>query len=122
MPRLLCALRRCLQDGSAGQLGPNAAYNETTPVAVSSSLQFSAIAAGSGHTCALAVDGALYCWGAAPANGLEDTTGSTKTPTEAGSGRKFVAVSAGYALTCVLDAAGDVWCMGECALLGGSLF
>jgi hypothetical protein len=36
----------------------------TTPVAVSGDLRFTTISAGGSHTCGIATDGVVYCWGA----------------------------------------------------------
>lgn len=93
------------------QLGPNGNRTETTPVLVSTDQDFTDIATGSAHTCALAMDGRLFCWGMSPANGLD--IGSFDDPREVGGGRTFRQVSAGTGLNCALDPSGTLWCMGE---------
>ena len=56
----------CWGDDNYGQLGNGATpVNEgiSTPVAVAGGLTFSALAAGSVHTCGVTSAGAAYCWG-----------------------------------------------------------
>jgi alpha-tubulin suppressor-like RCC1 family protein len=61
---------RCWGYNYYGQLGDNTALtnggqgiNQPTPVALFGDLNFTAISAGSMHTCAVAVGGTAYCWG-----------------------------------------------------------
>lgn len=55
----------CWGGGSEGQLGDGSSANRTTPVAAlgSSGLRFSKLSVGDAHSCAIATDGRLYCWG-----------------------------------------------------------
>ena len=46
-----------------GQLGDGTNIVRTVPAGVTGGVLFRAIAAGGSHTCALATDGAAYCWG-----------------------------------------------------------
>ena len=65
-----CAVRTsgvldCWGLGTSGQLGrPIAASAQTTPVQVAGGQQWSAVASGRDHTCAIATGGILNCWGA----------------------------------------------------------
>ncbi len=62
----------CWGSGNFGQLGVKAGISKllskergsADPVAVAGGLRFRTIAAGEGHTCAITLDGAAYCWGA----------------------------------------------------------
>ena len=55
----------CWGGNGVGQLGDGTGYNRTTPVAVADLAgSVKAIAAGSGHTCALLDSGDVQCWGA----------------------------------------------------------
>jgi alpha-tubulin suppressor-like RCC1 family protein len=54
----------CWGDNSSGQLGDGSEISSSAPVAVVVSGQaWTSVAAGSAHTCALATDGTLWCWG-----------------------------------------------------------
>jgi alpha-tubulin suppressor-like RCC1 family protein len=45
------------------QLGDGTYGTKREPVPISSELTFKAVSAGTDHTCAVATDGAAYCWG-----------------------------------------------------------
>lgn len=69
----------CWGDGTFGQLGNGRGgapvvnpYVEARPVAVSTTLQFNDIAAGTGHTCGIATDGRAFCWGLGTSGQLGD--------------------------------------------------
>jgi alpha-tubulin suppressor-like RCC1 family protein len=84
----------------------------SVPVAVPVAGRFEGIAAGSGHTCALREDDAVFCWGANPLGQLGgDTLGTGGIVRVAGVPR-LIAVAAGHAHTCGLDADGRAWCWG----------
>lgn len=91
----------------------------TAPVPVSGGHAFAAIACGIQHTCAITLDGSVWCWGLADANGLVEA--STTNPVELTLQLEestpqfgpFVALSAGNGLSCALDTRQDVWCWGE---------
>jgi alpha-tubulin suppressor-like RCC1 family protein len=77
----------CWGANAAGQLGDGTAMERNVPVAVAPApgeaapLSFTAISAGSVHTCALTAAGAVYCWGANSDGQLGDgTTGERRTP------------------------------------------
>ena len=74
---------------------------------------FTAIAAGSGHTCGLTVAGDVLCWGDNSSGQLGDGTQTTRLSPVPVLGLHVVsAIAAGGAHTCAL--AGDgVWCWGE---------
>lgn len=99
-----------LGDGSPGQV--------RTPTRVGT-LRFRHVAAGQNHTCAIADDGALYCWGqdfdadgyAGPV-GLPGA-GSYATPTQVGDGHDWAAISTDTFHTCGLRAGGELWCWGR---------
>ena len=54
----------CWGSNSAGQLGTGSALGNGIPVVVRSSVAtWSMVASGNSHTCAVASDGSLWCWG-----------------------------------------------------------
>ena len=68
----------CWGDNLWGQLGSaTTTRTNTTPVPVSGGLMFSALSAGSLHTCGPTAGGAAYCWGL---NG-DGQLGNNLTPT-----------------------------------------
>ena len=108
-----------------GQIGDGSTTNRTTPTAVSGGLTFSSIAAGgdffssleqinAGHTCALSVSGAAYCWGYGLGGQLGDGTRANRTtPTLVSGGLTFTAIFAGSRSTCALTADGTAYCWGS---------
>jgi alpha-tubulin suppressor-like RCC1 family protein len=72
------------------------------------------VAVGGRHTCAIQVDGSVWCWGAGEYGQLGDGT------TEGGSRPRWVQlllgatdVAAGDAHTCIVVSDGSVWCWGK---------
>ncbi len=59
-----------------GQLGigPRRSDFERSPVAVATDVRFDRMAAGSGHSCGIAISGAAYCWGSNQYGELGDGT------------------------------------------------
>jgi alpha-tubulin suppressor-like RCC1 family protein len=99
-------------DGS-GELGDNATTARNTPAPINSSLSFTAVSAGSQHTCAIATTGAIYCWGRSDSGRLGDGTGFTGLgPIKVAGTVTFTALSAGDAHTCAIAVSGDAYCWG----------
>jgi alpha-tubulin suppressor-like RCC1 family protein len=82
-----------------------------TPVQIISS-GVKAVAAGGWHTCAIKIDGSLWCWGLNQYGQLGDGTKEDKyTPVQIiSSGVK--AVAAGGVYTCAIKEDGSLWCWG----------
>lgn len=112
----------CWGLNTAGQLG--AALPDLvsgTPVRVAGQIVFRSISAGDFHTCAIASDDAVYCWGANVTSVLGVETVSeqcslqpcSRSPVRAG-GASFTATSldAGATHNCALDSSGTVSCWG----------
>jgi alpha-tubulin suppressor-like RCC1 family protein len=105
----------CWGNNFFGQLGVGDTLPHTGPVAVSSSLHFSAISVGFWHTCALTTNGAAYCWGYNAAGELGTppaTAQQSSTPIAVGGGQTFASISAGSLYTCGVTPAGAAYCWG----------
>jgi alpha-tubulin suppressor-like RCC1 family protein len=119
-----CALKKdatlwCWGGNYSGQLG-----NATAPVSntskVSAPMQvtgsaWKSVSAGQSHTCAVALDGTLWCWGDNAHGQLGDKTQALKsTPVNiVVAGQSWVAVAAGASHTCAIAAGGSLWCWGD---------
>ncbi len=83
------------------------------PTAAQTPLRFSAVSAGSQHSCALTTDGRAWCWG--DNNFGQLGTGdsiSSSAPMPVVGGHTFTAISAGSGHTCGLTREGKAWCWG----------
>ncbi len=125
--RHICAVRGptgrravCWGGNELGQLGDGRTYvsswswtiRDILPVAVSSSISFIDITAGSHHTCGLTAGGLAYCWGDNAA-GQVGGGGVVVTRPQAIPGLTFVALRAGRAHSCGLVAGGGAYCWGD---------
>jgi alpha-tubulin suppressor-like RCC1 family protein len=117
-----CAIRRsgrlmCWGDDYSGQVGNGAGIGGTTtpaPVAVAVA-RWSRVSAGGAHTCAVARDGGLWCWGEDDAGQVGDgdaATGPHETPVRIEPEERWVRVAAGPAHSCALGSTGGVVCWG----------
>ncbi|MFH1764492.1 MAG: hypothetical protein ABIF09_09900 [Gemmatimonadota bacterium] len=93
------------------RLGPT----ERDPAQVPGGLAFAEISANHGYTCALTLDGALYCWGLNLSGllGTGTTTGISTTPQQVAGGYSFTLMSAGSTHMCGVTAAGAAYCWGD---------
>ncbi|MEO7043266.1 MAG: Ig-like domain-containing protein [Gemmatimonadaceae bacterium] len=99
------------QLGAVGD-GTNANFR-TSPVAVAGGLKFTALAAGSGHSCGVATGGVAYCWGMNRNGELGDGTETDRNvPTPVAGGLAFVSLTAGFGETCGVTTSGDAYCWG----------
>lgn len=93
------------------------------PVRAEARVRFTAVAAGSKHTCALAADSTAYCWGGNRLGqlGTGDTVHAMMPKPVAGA-RRFSALTAGTDFSCAVASDGAAWCWGDNALgqLGGT--
>ena len=104
----------CWGDNGDGQLGVSSADAGTghAPVTVSGG-PWIAPAAGSRHTCALASDGGVWCWGG-NANGQLGSGDRTSRPDprQVALPAKAVDVRTAFEFTCAVLADASVWCWG----------
>ena len=72
-----------------------------------------AVSTSRSHTCALTLDGAVYCWGLNFWGELGDGTfNSSNSPVRVVTSATFKSISAGGSLTCALDDQGRAFCWG----------
>ena len=104
----------CWGDNFLGQLGqPRSVAGSATPMAVPGLEDIVNLSAGHGHTCAIAEDGAGWCWGQ---NGIGQL-GSGAPPGASGPVRvagvpPLAELRVGYHHTCAVDTDGGGWCWG----------
>ncbi len=108
---------KCWGDNYAGQLGDGTDWSRTTPTPIASSLQFSAIDAGSSSTCGVTSGGELACWGLLPYNGMpyfgRSSNNWSTTPVTQLSHPGFRTVTVGFGFICAqYDAHG--WRENDC--------
>ncbi|HEY2898588.1 MAG TPA: hypothetical protein VGJ12_15715, partial [Gemmatimonadaceae bacterium] len=88
-----------------------------TVAAVTTTLKFASLAAGSLHTCGITADGTSYCWGDNELGQLGTTTsnGTTTanpTVTAVATTLKFASLTLGESHSCGLTADGTAYCWG----------
>lgn len=102
-------------EGELGQDDPPDSADRSEPVEVSPGTAFSDVSAGQGHTCAIAIDGTLSCWGRNTGGELGLGPGmpvQLRMPTQV-RGDRFRSVVAGQSHTCAIRVDGDVFCWGQ---------
>jgi len=124
----------CWGDNQLGELGNGSTTNSPTPTAVVSPQGVSFVSVSvahtmafdsTWHTCALASDGAAYCWGDDAFGELGSGTSQNQTcinfgvvgpcstvPVAVAGGISFRAISSGGDFTCGVDGLGIVYCWG----------
>ena len=112
----------CWGRSGEGQLGTTQADQQCgleyrclpAPARVAGDLRFAAIAAGWLHTCAIAVEGTAWCWGANAQGqlGTGDLLDS-RVPRRAAVGLSFTALALGTFHSCGLTTGGLIYCWGR---------
>ena len=98
-----------LGDGNDGQ------GDEYAPVAVAGSLSFTALTAGSSHTCGIDTTGKAWCWGYDASGQVgdgNDDQANEYVPVAVASSLTFTQLTAGFDHTCGIDSTGKAWCWG----------
>lgn len=105
----------CWGEGGHGELGNGSnTYKVGTPVQVSGLSNVVAVTAGTGFTCALGGDGAVFCWGGNSSGVLGNgSTSSRNTPVAVSGLSNVVAVAAGGFHACALTSDDNVYCWGS---------
>ncbi len=106
----------CWGINDQGQLGApteNVSYSEV-PVAVSSSLTFSAVASGERHSCGLDSEGAAFCWGWNWWGQLgNDSITHSSVPLRIPGGFRFASLTSGAHHACGVTEEGRAYCWGR---------
>ena len=98
-----------------GQLGFGATFDtdHPLPIVVSAPIRFARVEAGWLHTCALAVDGRVHCWGANGQGQLGDgSTAGRAIPMPLSGDLRFISLSAGAFHSCAVATGGAAYCWG----------
>lgn len=110
----------CWGANENGQLGDGSTTDSIVPATMDNLPDtITAIAAGQMHTCALASNGNVFCWGNNSNGQLGDgnfLTDSNRPVAVSGLPLGVVAVSAGFEHTCAITSDGDVFCWGDNSL------
>ncbi len=111
----------CWGNNQNGQVGDstNGPVDRIVPTAVAGGRTYSAIGAGSAHSCAIATTGETYCWGqngSSPAAAAKLGDGTTvllrNVPTLVAGALSFTSIRVGGDLTCGRVASGSLYCWG----------
>lgn len=121
-----CALKTdgrlyCWGAGGEGRLGHGSTTNSLVPVQeATEATDWVQVSCGSYHTCAVKVDGRLYCWGHGDDGelGHGSATDSLVPVQEATEATDWARVSAGTHHTCAVKKDGRLYCWGEGRQLG----
>lgn len=117
---LLDATLYCWGQNKEGQLGqgdPVPSADETiadglSPLAVGSG-NWRAVSTGDGHTCAIQLDGSLWCWGRNSEHELgNDARIQVREPIRVSDPGPWLSVAAGQHHTCGIKADFSLWCWG----------
>ena len=111
------SLAYCWGSNSLGQLGVgSSSVPLAAPEQVVGGLKFKQISSGGSHTCGLAADGVLYCWGLEEGGRLgngQSTSGQVRpSPDTVFGGLRFSEVSAGGGHTCAIELDQRTFCWG----------
>jgi len=118
--RHACALTQtgailCWGDNAFGQIGDGTTTARGVPAKVSGLTgRMAKVAAGRDHTCALATDGAVSCWGKNTEGQLGESSGQPSKTAQpvAGLEADVAGICAGLEHTCARKLDGSVWCWG----------
>jgi alpha-tubulin suppressor-like RCC1 family protein len=108
----------CWGDNRSGQLGIGQPQRMVSvrPVRVATTDRFTSISSGATHTCGLAVDGAVACWGDNAGGQLgAGFTNRSDVPLRESTRLAWRAISAAARTSCGLGEGGDVRCWGFAA-------
>ncbi len=101
------------ENTSSYKLGLNTTTATLTPAQLSGDTvaDWTAIAAGDSHACAIRATGTLWCWGSGT-NAIGGLASPAKVPTQVGSLTSWRRITAGSAHTCGIRSDDSLWCWG----------
>lgn len=104
----------CWGDNAYGQLGDGTTTTRNAPRTLGEGVEWSTIAAGGvfRHTCAIDVEGSMFCWGSNLHGEVGDGSTADRSSPVALLGQTWRAVAVGGMHTCGLGPAGALWCWG----------
>ena len=105
----------CWGANEHGQLGASGVgRTSATPVPVAGSIRFRTVSAGTLHSCGVADDGTVYCWGSNIDGrlGIGERAGGA-VPVALNTSVRFIQVSAGGTHTCGVAVNGAAYCWGS---------
>lgn len=107
-------------DGQVGVVGTEPIAVIDVPMQVGVGLEWRTVDAGRNHTCAIAVDSTLWCWGSNKFGQASLDAGTTRVllPTRVGVDTDWASVSGDAHRTCAVKHNGTLWCMGK--IFGGA--
>ncbi|MFL5403800.1 MAG: RCC1 domain-containing protein [Gemmatimonadales bacterium] len=85
----------------------------TKPVPVAGGLHFLQVSAGLAHTCGVATDHRIYCWGGNDGRLGNGTTDNRPSPVAVAGDRQFRQVAAGYYHSCAVTTGARAFCWGS---------
>ncbi|MEK7667479.1 MAG: hypothetical protein AAB409_02405 [Gemmatimonadota bacterium] len=101
-------------NGFEGRLGDGTIRSRSYPAPVAGGAAFRSLQSTADHTCGLARDGALSCWGDNSGAKLGDGSDSSRAqPVRSAGGYRFAAVDAGGGHTCGVTTDGRLYCWGS---------
>lgn len=107
----------CFGDNYYGQLGEGlsgSGVTQSAPIKVGTEANWSSIGLGNTHTCAIKLDGTLWCFGKNNAGQLGDGTNFDQTaPEKIGTSANWLSVECGYNHTCAIKTDHTLWCWGN---------
>jgi uncharacterized protein YjdB/alpha-tubulin suppressor-like RCC1 family protein len=103
----------CWGENKAGQLGDGTTTGREAAAPIKSDQTFSALAAGTQHTCGIA-GGKAWCWGDNGSGQLGDgSTNGRSTPVQVKQIKDVVSIAAGQKHSCAVVASGKAYCWGD---------
>lgn len=104
----------CFGSNTRGQLGAGTTLLRSPhPLPVAGGIQFASISAGDSHTCGVAMDAVVWCWGEGGMGQLgSGQRTSTTQPVQVSGAVRFSSISAGTRHTCGIGLDGHAYCWG----------
>ena len=105
----------CWGQNDHGQIGAFGALDPVpAPVKITGDRLWRTVATGSVHSCAIALDNTLWCWGgnADGQSNVDLSIDQLYIPTQVGADADWLSVSASFQRTCATKLDGTLWCMG----------